>query len=84
MSSVNITLKSAEVKPDANFAVARLGLIIPSVNVMAEPQFNRFAPLNMTIHIARARVAGKWKRPFAEMADEIATSRNSYPTANRI
>src|SRR5207248_4103805 len=53
---------------------ARIGVIIPSVNSMTEPQFNRYAPPGLSVHIARARVAGPWKRPLAAMADEIATS----------
>src|SRR5438045_5891293 len=53
---------------------ARIGMIIPSVNSMAEPQFNHFAPRGLGVHVARARVAGPWKRPLAAMADEIATS----------
>jgi maleate isomerase len=52
----------------------RIGLIIPSVNTFSEPQFNRFAPRGLGIHVARARVAGPWKRPLPEMAGEIATS----------
>ena len=52
----------------------RVGLIIPSVNTFSEPQFNRFAPRDLGIHVARARVAGPWKRPLPEMAGEIATS----------
>src|SRR5947209_4237033 len=55
-------------------ARARIGMIIPSVNSMSEPQFNRFAPPGLGIHVARARVAGEWKRPLPAMADEIATS----------
>jgi maleate cis-trans isomerase len=54
--------------------LARVGMIIPSVNSMTEPQFNHFAPPGLAVHVARARVAGQWKRPLAEMADEIATS----------
>jgi maleate isomerase len=53
---------------------ARIGLIIPSVNSMSEPQFNHFAPPGLGVHVARARVAGQWKRPLPEMADEIALS----------
>lgn len=53
---------------------ARVGLIIPSVNTFSEPQFNRFAPAGLGIHVARARVAGPWKRPLPEMTAEIATS----------
>jgi len=51
---------------------ARLGLIIPSVNTYSEPQFNHFAPEGLCIHVARARVAGEWKRPLPEMKSEIA------------
>ncbi len=54
--------------------LARVGLIIPSVNTFSEPQFNRLAPESLGIHVARARVAGPWKRPLPEMAGEIATS----------
>ena len=53
---------------------ARIGLIIPSVNSMSEPQFNHFAPPGLGVHVARARVAGQWKRPLPAMADEIASS----------
>jgi maleate cis-trans isomerase len=51
---------------------ASIGLIIPSVNTYSEPQFNHFAPEGLGIHVARARVAGQWKRPLPEMKGEIA------------
>jgi len=51
---------------------ARIGLIVPSVNTLSEPQFNRYAPPALSVHAARARVAGEWKRPLAAMAEEIA------------
>ena len=53
---------------------ARVGLIIPSVNTFSEPQFNHFAPEGLGIHIARARVAGEWKRPLPEMKEDIASA----------
>ncbi len=52
----------------------RVGLIIPSVNTYSEPQFNHYAPEGLGIHVARARVAGQWKRPLPDMAGEIATA----------
>jgi maleate cis-trans isomerase len=52
----------------------RIGLIIPSVNTYSEPQFTHFAPDGLGIHVARARVAGQWKRPLPDMAGEIATA----------
>jgi len=51
---------------------ARLGLIIPSVNRMTEPQFNHYAPGGLGIHVARGRVAGQPNRTVAELTDEIA------------
>src|SRR5215204_7093560 len=63
------------VKADADtLPKRRIGLIIPSVNTFSEPQFNRFAPDGLGIHVARARVAGLWKRPLPEMAGEIASA----------
>src|SRR5437016_204401 len=53
---------------------ARIGMIIPSVNSMSELQFNHFAPPGLGIHVARARVAGEWKRPLPAMAEEIAVA----------
>jgi maleate cis-trans isomerase len=53
-------------------ARAKIGLIIPSVNTYSEPQFNHYAPGGLGIHVARARVAGEWKRPLPEMKGEIA------------
>jgi maleate cis-trans isomerase len=51
---------------------ARIGLIIPSVNRMTEPQFNHYAPDGLGILVARGRVAGKWGKTVAELTDEIA------------
>lgn len=35
---------------------ARIGLIIPSVNTLTEPQFSRFAPRGVEIHVSRTRI----------------------------
>jgi maleate isomerase len=51
---------------------ARIGLIIPSVNRMTEPQFNHYAPQGLGIHVARGRVAGQPGKTVAELTDEIA------------
>jgi maleate isomerase len=52
--------------------LARIGLIIPSVNRLSEPQFTHFAPAGLGIHVTRARIAGKWRKPVAELAPIIA------------
>ncbi len=51
---------------------ARIGLIIPSVNRMTEPQFNRYAPQGLGVHVARGRVAGDPERSVAELTGEIS------------
>jgi maleate isomerase len=51
---------------------ARIGLIIPSVNRLSEPQFTHFAPPGLGIHVTRARIAGKWRKPVSELAPIIA------------
>ena len=50
---------------------ARIGLIIPSVNRLSELQFHHFAPAELGIHVARARITGEWRRTIAEMGEEI-------------
>ena len=72
--NVVTTLKTRDIESPLPAPRARIGMIIPSVNSMTEPQFNRFAPPGLGVHVARARVAGEWKRPLAVMAGEIATS----------
>jgi maleate cis-trans isomerase len=69
-----MTMEKQEVESPLPTPLARIGMIIPSVNSMTEPQFNHFAPPGLAVHVARARVAGAWKRPLAAMAEEIATS----------
>jgi maleate isomerase len=69
-----VAIKERQAESNLPASRARIGMIIPSVNTMTEPQFNHFAPPGLGIHIARARVAGEWKRPLAVMADEIASA----------
>jgi maleate cis-trans isomerase len=71
---MNVATTIAPDKSTLGSVRARLGLIIPSVNTYSEPQFNHYAPPGLGIHVARARVAGPFKRPLPEMQDEIATS----------
>jgi maleate cis-trans isomerase len=61
---------------------ARIGLIIPSVNRMTEPQFNHYAPEGLGIHVARGRVAGLPSRTVAELTDEIAHAAGTLADAH--
>jgi maleate cis-trans isomerase/Fe-S-cluster containining protein len=60
---------------------ARVGLIIPSVNRLSEPQFMRFAPPGLGIHVTRARIAGPWRKPVAELAPVIAAAAGALSDA---
>jgi maleate isomerase len=61
---------------------ARIGLIIPSVNRLSEPQFMRFAPPGLGIHVTRARIAGKWSKPVTELAPVIAAAAGALSDAS--
>jgi maleate isomerase len=60
---------------------ARIGLIIPSVNRMTEPQFNHYAPEGLGVYVARGRVAGEFSKSVADLADEIAHAANTLADA---
>jgi maleate isomerase len=53
---------------------ARIGLIIPSSNRLTEPQFHRYAPAGVGIHVTRLRMTGKFRRPLAELKNDIAAA----------
>lgn len=61
---------------------ARIGLIIPSVNRLSEPQFTYFAPPGLGIHVTRARIAGKWRKPVDELAPIIAQAAGALADAS--
>jgi maleate isomerase len=61
---------------------ARIGLIIPSVNRLSEPQFTHFAPPGLGIHVTRARIAGKWRKPVTELAPVIAQAAGALADAS--
>ena len=50
---------------------ARIGLIIPSANRLTEPQFNKYLPDDIDIHVTRLRMTGKWAKPLDELQDAI-------------
>ncbi len=50
---------------------ARIGLIIPSANRLTEPQFNRYLPDDVDIHVTRLRMTGKWAKPLDQLQGAI-------------
>ncbi len=51
---------------------ARIGLILPSSNCLAEAQFHRYAPAEVDVQVTRLRMTGKWHKPFHEVKGAIA------------
>jgi maleate isomerase len=51
---------------------ARIGLIIPSSNRLTEPQFNRYGPPGIDIHVTRLRMTGKFRKPWNELQPALA------------
>jgi maleate isomerase len=60
---------------------ARVGLIIPSSNRMTEPQFHRYAPAGVAVHIARVQMTGRHKKPIAQLLDDIGRAASSLADA---
>ena len=48
-----------------------VGLIIPAVNTMSEPQLAHFCPRSMGLYATRLRISGKWKKPFSDISTSI-------------
>jgi maleate cis-trans isomerase len=51
---------------------ARIGLVIPSVNTLTEPQFNRYTPRDVEFHVSRTRIY--LDRPLADQTPEILSA----------
>ena len=60
----------------------RIGLIIPSVNRLTEPQFQRYAPPGVGVHVTRLRMTGKWHKPLHELDDAIAEAAAALADTN--
>jgi len=53
------------------YARARVGLIIPSSNRLTEPQFHRFLPRLIGMHVTRLQMTGKYSRRLEDLLDDV-------------
>ena len=60
---------------------ARIGLIIPSANTLTEPQFHRYLPDGVTAHVARLRMAGKFRKPLEELKPALVQAAEALSDA---
>lgn len=51
--------------------LARIGLMIPSSNRLAEPQFRHYLPGDIGVHTTRLRMTGPWHKPLGQIHDDI-------------
>jgi maleate cis-trans isomerase len=65
----------------AQDTVARIGLIIPSSNRMTEAQFHRYAPAGVSVHVGRAQMTGRHKKPIAQLLDEVGRAASALGDA---
>jgi len=63
-------------------AQARIGLIIPSSNRLTEPQFNRYAPSGVDIHVTRLRMTGKYRKPLNELKRALVEASEALSDIN--
>lgn len=61
---------------------ARIGLIIPSSNCLAEPQFHKYAPAGVDVQVTRLRMTGKWHKPLDEAKEAIAEAAAALSDTN--
>jgi hypothetical protein len=48
----------------------------------SEAQFMRFAPTGFGIHVTRARIAGKWRKPVTELSPIIVAAAGALSDAS--
>lgn len=72
----------ASLASSTGFARARLGLIIPSSNRLTEPQFRRFTPPDLGVHVTRLQMTGKYHKPLAQLLDDIARAATALADAD--
>ena len=65
----------------AHEARGRIGLIIPASNRMTEPQFHRYAPAAIGIHVARVQMTGRHKKPIAALLDDVGRAASTLGDA---
>jgi len=61
---------------------AKIGLIVPSTNTIAEPEFNVLAPLGVSIHSSRIMLLGKaTEESYHKMGDDTSRAAAELATA---
>ncbi len=62
-------------------AKARVGMLIPSSNRLAEPQFYAYMPPRIGVHTARIQMTGKHRKGLQQLLPEVAKSSQALADA---
>ncbi|HBK81379.1 MAG TPA: decarboxylase [Nitrospinae bacterium] len=63
-------------------SICRVGLVVPSLNVVIEPEFHKMSPEGVSVHATRMLLQGKMTREsFSRMAQDASTAAALLGTA---
>ena len=71
-----------QIRKNPNIGATRLGLIIPSVNAVIEPEFTRIAPEGFSFHTARVMLRETTPEGLREMNKEVASAARLVGSVN--
>ena len=63
---------------------ARLGMLLPSSNQAAEPQFQAMLPPGVSVHTTRLKLTGNSKQDLLGMTERIENSRSGTGQRARV
>jgi maleate isomerase len=72
----------AEIRKNPNIGATRLGLIIPSVNAVIEPEFARIAPEGFSFHAARVMLRETTPEGIRAMNTEVTSAARLVASVN--
>lgn len=67
----SVTVAHGPAERDEGAVTLRIGLIIPSSNVLTEPQFRAYAPPDVQTHVTRLRMTGAHHVPVRDLMSRI-------------
>ncbi len=80
-ANVNAAPADLSLEGSTGFARARLGLIIPSSNRLSEPQFRRFMPADVALHVTRLQMTGPHAKGLDALLEDVARAASALGDA---
>jgi len=67
-------ISDLSIERSTGYARARVGLIIPSSNRLSEPQFRRYLPADVAVHVTRLRMTGKHSKALPALLEDVSAA----------